>query len=795
MPVQIRSEPISPPDKRKPRSLDGRATAKTRLPDVSNSVTPLRSADGLLHDFQVHQSGPEMRNGAVESSFADRGERMRVAEPQREDPDSLVGILDAAVDGVCQVDCSGKLLAVNRAYCQYSGYSSEELLRMRLSDLEATEGTGTTTRHIQQIIAQGRGRFESTHRRKDGSIWHVDVSAFCCNPADGRVFAFVRDMTDRRASEEVLRASEERYRRLHETLSDAFVMTSMSGRLLRWNDAYQQMLGYSADELSRMTYVDVTPRKWHAMEAEIVASQIIPSGRSEVYEKEYVRKDGTTLAVELRTILLRDNEGRPEAMWAIVRDVTERKQAENRLRAAFHYARSLLEASLDPMVTISAGGKIMDANKATETATGISRETIIGSDFCDYFTEPEKARAGYQQVFSMGYVTDYPLAIRHVSGVATDVLYNASIYRDESGNIAGVFAAARDITKLKSAQRELENTNHEILMLGQMADLLQSCHSAEESFPIITATMAQLFPESSGSCFIIDEAGSLLEEVSSWGDATPTEKHFSPDDCWALRRGHLHSVGFGEFVNPRCKHLRAENAPYACVPLLAHGKTLGIIYLSSYSAFENETLTQHRRNLAQAASDSISLALANLKLRESLHALSLHDSLTGLFNRRFMEETLARDLSRIARIDNPLVIAMLDIDRFKTINDRFGHDAGDVVLKEVARLMMGFRAGIDVPCRFGGEEFILILPEIATKQALSRLEQLRISIGELNLNLNGKVIPRVTVSIGVAVFPEHGDTATALIKAADNALYRAKRNGRNRIEVADSGRSELDRLN
>ena len=115
MPVPIRSEPISPPDKRKPRSLPGRAPAKTQLPDVSNSVTPLRSADGLLHDFQVHQSGPEMRNGAVESSVADRGERMRVAEPQREDPDSFVGILDAAVDGVCPVSCSGKLPAGNPA--------------------------------------------------------------------------------------------------------------------------------------------------------------------------------------------------------------------------------------------------------------------------------------------------------------------------------------------------------------------------------------------------------------------------------------------------------------------------------------------------------------------------------------------------------------------------------------------------------------------------------------------------------------------------------------------------------
>jgi len=136
-------------------------------------------------------------------------------------------------------------------------------------------------------------------------------------------------------------------------------------------------------------------------------------------------------------------------------DISEWKQAEEQLKQASQYARSLIEASLDPLVTISPEGKITDVNEGSIKVTGVPREKLVGTDFSDYFTEPEKAREGYQQVFAMGFVTDYPLTIRHKDGRLTDVLYKASVYKDARGNVLGVFAAARDVTAQKQAEAEV----------------------------------------------------------------------------------------------------------------------------------------------------------------------------------------------------------------------------------------------------------------------------------------------------------------------------------------------------
>jgi diguanylate cyclase (GGDEF)-like protein len=241
-----------------------------------------------------------------------------------------------------------------------------------------------------------------------------------------------------------------------------------------------------------------------------------------------------------------------------------------------------------------------------------------------------------------------------------------------------------------------------------------------------------------------------------------------------------------EAMAPRCRHLRHESTAYVCVPLLAQGKALGVLYLSSDADPESKARNQRGLQLVETASNSISLALANLQLRESLALLSLSDPLTGLYNRRFMEETLARELSRVSRSNGTLVIAMLDIDRFKDFNDAYGHDAGDFVLREFAAQMKRFRHGTDVSCRYGGEEFVLILPEIAPELAVERLDQLRRSIGELRLDYHGRVLPPITVSIGVATFPDNAANAAALIRAADVAMYQAKREGRNRLVTADT---------
>lgn len=263
------------------------------------------------------------------------------------------------------------------------------------------------------------------------------------------------DVTDRRHAELALSESETKYRRLHDTMRDAFVSVSMDGHIIECNGVYLKMLGYDLEEIKKLTYLDLTPEQWHAYEAAIVQNHILPMGYSDIYEKEYRRKDGTVFPIELRTTLIRDDEGKPTSMWAIVRDITERKKVEESLKQAIAYNRNLIEASLDPLVTIGKDGRITDVNMATEQATGYARDELIGRDFSDYFTAPQKARTIYQQVFREGLVRDYELDLQHRNGHVTSVLYNASVYRDSSGQVAGVFAAARDISERKKAEESL----------------------------------------------------------------------------------------------------------------------------------------------------------------------------------------------------------------------------------------------------------------------------------------------------------------------------------------------------
>src|SRR6266542_1640635 len=191
-----------------------------------------------------------------------------------------------------------------------------------------------------------------------------------------------------------------------------------------------------------------------------ILEKIRSGERVEHYEIVRSRKDGRTISISLTVSPILDETGKVVGVSSIARDITERKRADEQLRAASQYARSLVEASLDPLVTISSEGKITDVNEATIKVTGIAREKLIGTDFSDYFTEPEKAREGYQQVFAKGFVTDYPLTIRHKDGQLTDVLYNASVYKDAQGKVLGVFAAARDVTEQKQVMREFAETKN-----------------------------------------------------------------------------------------------------------------------------------------------------------------------------------------------------------------------------------------------------------------------------------------------------------------------------------------------
>jgi diguanylate cyclase (GGDEF)-like protein len=280
-----------------------------------------------------------------------------------------------------------------------------------------------------------------------------------------------------------------------------------------------------------------------------------------------------------------------------------------------------------------------------------------------------------------------------------------------------------------------------------------------------------------------------VEAAAAWKMLAPEEQAFIPKDCLALRRGRVHFVA-GEQMGLQCKHVVGSLASSICVPMIAQGEALGIFHLQRTHTEERGELKPVEQGLAETVADTIALALTNLLLRETLRNQSIRDPLTGLFNRRFMEESLERELHRATRNQRPLGLIMLDLDHFKNFNDTFGHEAGDTLLRELGKFLKGcIRAG-DIACRYGGEEFLLLLPEASLEITRERAQKLCDEIHHLQVQHLGQILGDVTLSLGVAVFPEHGQQPEDVMRAADTALYSAKQKGRNQVVIAKRSRKQ-----
>ena len=326
----------------------------------------------------------------------------------------------------------------------------------------------------------------------------------------------------------------------------------------------------------------------------------------------------------------------------------------------------------------------------------------------------------------------------------------------------------------------LEQQRREMTILNELTDLLQSCRTLEETRPIIRRALSELFEGAPGTLYLFGESGSSLERTLGWGDGhEQMAAAFTQDDCWGLRLGRTWSYQEGT-RNPACAHTGSE-APgdYICAPMHAEGKTLGILHLANRS--DQPAAPARNARLVEATAARLGLALSNIKLREALRNLSIRDPLTGLYNRRFVEEVFDHEIQRCQRSDKPLSVLMVDVDHFKRFNDTHGHEAGDVVLSSVGRLLQSHFRDSDLPCRLGGEEFLAILPEADGETARQRAEGLRQAIEGLALFHQGKGLGTVTASIGVATWPQPIADPTTLIDAADVALYNAKHAGRNRV--------------
>lgn len=320
----------------------------------------------------------------------------------------------------------------------------------------------------------------------------------------------------------------------------------------------------------------------------------------------------------------------------------------------------------------------------------------------------------------------------------------------------------------------------QVEQLFRMTDMLQSAIDYDDANAVLRSTAAQLLPGFGGTLHIFNNSRDRLDLSVAWDwpeDCAPPES-ISPDHCWALKRGKPH-VNKPGATALRCAHPGSEMTEIE-IPMMARGEVYGLLTFHADGEDAEERL-DGATSLATAIADAMSLALSNISLREKLRTQALRDPLTGLYNRRYMEDVLERYVSLAERNGTMVSAIMIDLDHFKLLNDEHGHAMGDAVLREVAAAICGGIRPSDVACRYGGEELVVIMPDCPLEDAIARAESLRLRVEGLS-ELHGA---RITASMGVATLPETDAEARDLLAGADAALYRAKQEGRNRVVACE----------
>jgi diguanylate cyclase (GGDEF)-like protein len=332
--------------------------------------------------------------------------------------------------------------------------------------------------------------------------------------------------------------------------------------------------------------------------------------------------------------------------------------------------------------------------------------------------------------------------------------------------------------------KKLQESSRLNAIVIELNNGLQSCSSLNDAEHIISYFMKELFPYQSGALYVMRSSRNILELKVNWGDGQGHERIIEPKDCWGLRLGKVHLVSENS-LKLKCKHYPNSERCSLCIPMMAEGEAIGLLHFSLEEEARQGVSQLLVQENAEIIASHIGPALASLTLREQLKLQSVRDGLTGLYNRRFLEESITREIHRAERSKAGFGLIMMDLDFFKQLNDKYGHQAGDEVLMKFALFLKDQVRGEDIACRYGGDEFALVMPGASLADTNARAQRICQNIKNISMKFHGQVLPNLTVSVGVAACPAHGTVWDVILRAADVALYKAKQEGRDRVIVAD----------
>lgn len=603
-------------------------------------------------------------------------------------------------------------------------------------------------------------------------------------------------------------------RTVTDNIPDSIFAKDIEGRYMLANKAFATLHGMkSPDDLLGKTAFDLFPKEravaLHTDDLNVMKS----SGAAIETERTAVDAGGNVKVLQTTKVPLVDKSDTVVGIVGLHRDITRRKEAEENLRRS--------EANLAAAQRIAHFGSVeldlVNRKDPEKNPVRWSDEVFRifgyepGADkpsrraFFRIVHPDEREEVRQSLDYALLEAKPYAIDFRIIrpDGVERNIHERGDIILDEhTHKPMKLVGSVQDVTERVQAEIQLQKANQELAekvqelqqrtkeinLLSEMGSRLQSCKEASEAYAEISNVAEKLFPKWSGELCVPSPSRTMVETVADWGQPGQGDRVFVPDDCWALRRGQPQSYRRGD-KSSACRHINLKEVTESlCVPFMAQGEALGIVSLQMRSGQEDqESATRSsgeaERRLAAVLAEQVALALGNLKLRESLKNQSICDPLTGLFNRRYMEESLEREFSRANRSKSSVAIIMIDLDHFKQFNDTFGHLAGDALLREFGNLLKRSTRGQDIASRYGGEEFAIVLSDSNLAGALQRAEILRQQVKQLSVEYAGQLLGAVSVSIGVALFPDHGTTMGEVLRAADQALYCAKREGRDRVSA------------